>query len=665
MRWRASKLATAMAAAVALAQPAAAQPDGDAAPSDPVAATVGDYFEELERVGLVSVDTGSRAALRAELDEAESLLSGGNPMAAAIALYAIVESPRFTDFEDFVEYQNAEYDLGVALAASGAYDSSLNYLTRAVARGPGNLYFAPANRRAVDIALETRDYEGVLERLESVKLDDPLPPSIAGERAYLRAHHHYDRGQYTAAEGELVKIDRKSRLFSSALYMRGVIRARRGEYRAATDALCEIVSTPDSDKYTFVVDDRYFTVKDLARLGLGRVAHEQERYNDAYYHYFQIPEDSERLPEALFEAAWSMYQKRELATARDLVGEFLKNYEDSPLVPEAMLLAGYVELADCKFVKAQEYFDRLVTQVEPVVAEVDRTLKSANARRKLFDKALDRRRQQRAAGGKRVAAPAKTPAQRALAYLQIDPGFARLEEAVAGMVSATGDAPHARRTWSNLLRRVGGQKVTSVDEGKSYEQEELDDANALVADVRRLQDDLVRARAELRRGVRAKTLPADAAREERARLDQLERDIAALETKAVAAVAAVDATALEKADPQLRALMSRDIEGAAALERDTQAFVARLRTESERLSKASLERLHTDLRRAVDKARLGKIDAVIGQKRRLDIEVQDLAAGRYPPELHGRLWEQGLIGDDEQYWPYEGEYWADEYEGYR
>ncbi len=78
-----------------------------------------------------------------------------------------------------------------------------------------------------------------------------------------------------------------------------------------------------------------------------------------------------------------------------------------------------------------------------------------------------------------------------------------------------------------------------------------------------------------------------------------------------------------------------------------------------------MERLYRDTRRVLDKANLGKIDAVIGQKRALDIEVSDLAAGRFPAELHGRLWEQGLIGDDEEFWPFEGEYWKDEYEGFR
>ena len=56
---------------------------------------------------------------------------------------------------------------------------------------------------------------------------------------------------------------------------------------------------------------------------------------------------------------------------------------------------------------------------------------------------------------------------------------------------------------------------------------------------------------------------------------------------------------------------------------------------------------------------------MIGKKKRLEIEIANLAEGRYPTEMLGRLEVEGLIGDDEEYWPYEGEYWADEYENYR
>jgi hypothetical protein len=64
-------------------------------------------------------------------------------------------------------------------------------------------------------------------------------------------------------------------------------------------------------------------------------------------------------------------------------------------------------------------------------------------------------------------------------------------------------------------------------------------------------------------------------------------------------------------------------------------------------------------------ARMGRIDAVLGAKKKLEIEVRDMAAGKFPSELFGKLEIEGVVGDDEEFWPYEGEYWPDEYEGYR
>ena len=628
-------------------------------------ATIGDYYQELEQLGLVDVDTGSKQALIAELGAAEKLLQDGSPIEAAIALYAIVESPRFTDFEDFVEYQNAEYSLAVSLAASGAYDSALHYLVRSMQRGPSKLYFAPAHRRAVDIAIETREYDAVLAMLTGLKLDEPVPPGPAGEHAYLRARAAYDKGDYAAAEGELVKISRKSRLYSSSLYMRGVIRTRRGEHQDASDALCEIVDTPDNDRYTFVVDDRYFTIKDLARLGLGRIAHEVGDYDDAYYHYFQIPDDSDRLPEALFEAAWSMYQKRELATARDLVAEFQKVFPTSPLMPEARLLAGYIELADCGFTRSQKFYDDLVADLQPVVDEMNRIRADPDARSALFDRALLRWRAERAEPDKRLEIESRSATDRVLALLRLDPQFVRLHEAVAGLRNASGDAPHVVRAWRSLGRQLTSTKIQTIARDKSFEQEEADDHDQLVEDVRRLRDELSRARSELRRGVRAKTLAGDVALEEGRRLDALAMQIDDLEKRAASAARAADVVLESSAEPGLGPMVAGDLERSRALKTASTELIGRMQGQADRMAKQAIDRLYEQTRHVLDKAKLGKIDAVIGQKRKLDIEVQDLASGRYPAELHGRLWEAGLIGDDEEFWPFEGEFWADEYEGWR
>ncbi len=663
-------LLCALAAAPALAAPGGSAPAESPAttPADALADTaptssIADYYAALERAGLVDTKPGTLAQLRTDVAAGEKLLADGSNVDAAVTFYAVVEGPRYKALADTVEFQSAEYYLAVALATAGAYDSALDYLLRVMQRGPGKLYFTPAHRRAIDIALETRDYDSVLRRLGRLEVTGAVPAGALGEEAYLRARAAYQRAsdtgdeqEYDQAEHDLTSVSRKSRLYSSALYLRGVIRARRGEFRRAAEAMCEIVDTPDNNKFTFVVDDRYFTIKDLARLGLGRIAHETGEYDDAYYHYFQIPDDSDRLPEALFEAAWSMYQKRELATARDLVVEFLHQFPDSSLMFEGRLLAGYIELADCKFDASQRIYDRLVRDLKPVVAEIDRLRKDSDLRRQLFETAVARRRTAPEPGHK---AP-RSSRDQVLALLQVDPEFLRIQDALAGLRSAAGTAPHVVRAWRELAQASTKMAVVGTAARPADS-----DASALLEEVDRLHDSVDIQRAQLHRARRNNTIPPDEAITEEARLDQLDQDISALAARVEAVAARTDSDLAAASPTDLAPMVGADLARARQLRRSTDELLVRLTDAADQLAAASLDRLYRDTRRVYDKARLGKIDSVIGQKRQLDIQVQDLAAGRYPPELHGRLWEQGLIGDDEEYWPFQGEYWSDEYEGWR
>jgi hypothetical protein len=652
-----------LVASVAQAAPAAGKPAVDKA-TDPIAA----YYAELAAMKLVDVESGNLESLRKELGVAERLLLDGAFVNAAVALYAIVKSPRYAAFADFVEIQNAEYDLGVALARAGSYGASLDALEAVLRRGPAAPYWGPAHRRAVDVALETRDHGGVLARLEAIKLADPIPPSAAGERSYLRGRAAYDAGKLADAEGELVLISKQSRLYSSAVYLRGVIRARQGKLKDSAEAMCEVAATEDTDKFTFVVDQRYFTIKDLARLGLGRIAHEQGEYDDAYYHYFQVPDDSAYLPDALFEASWSMYQKRELATARDLVREFLTTFPSSPLWPEASLLAGYVELADCKFDDSQKWYDLLTAKLQPIVDEIDRARKDPELRKQLFASALGRFHEVKDTGEVAKATVKKapeTPMQEMLALLRLDPRFLRLTDAIAGMREQAITAPAAIREWQHLARQVAETRVARVSVQRTIEEEQLADANAVVEDLRRLSGQIRDQKSELARAQRAGTIAASDAGDESARLDKLLARTQTAERNAIAvAEKAADATTAQ-VSAQIRPMIQRDIADARRLDKAAHALYEKLEQAGDRLAQQAVDRLYADTRRVLDKAKLGKVDAIIGQKRKLDIEVQDLAAGRFPEELIGKLWNASMIGDDEEYWPWQGEYWADEYEGWR
>lgn len=629
------------------------------------------YFEALAQMKLVDVDSGNITTLRRELQVGENLLHDGAFTAAAVALFGIVKSPRYAAFTEFVEFQNAEYDLAVALARAGAYGAALDAIDQIQRRGPGAAYWGPAHRRAVDIALETRDHAGVLARLEQATAgaSDPIPPAAAGERAYLRARVAYDQGKFADAEGELVQITKKSRMYTSALYLRGVIRARRGELKGSAEALCEIAATPDTDRYAFVVDDRYFTLKDLARLGLGRLAHEQGDYDDAYYHYFQIPDDSSYLPDALFEASWSMYQKRELATSRDLVKELLQTFPTSPTWPEASLLAGYVELADCKFDDSQAWYDKLVARLQPIVDEMDKIKRDPQLRRTLFARAITRYRglkYEDPATAKVKASQAPTTVDdEVLALLRLDPKFLRLDDAVTGMHELAANAPAVARVWQNLGAQVSEKHVAAVSTARTLEEEQLADASAVVEDLRRLVADVARQRQELAAARAAGTLDAADATAEDQRLDALAQKTRATLERAVAAADHAASAVGAASHATIRPLLVADLADARRLDRQAHALEQQLAAAGDKLAEQAMQRLYDDTRRVLDKAKLGKIDAIIGQKRKLDIEVQDLAAGRFPEELIGKLWNASMIGDDEEYWPWQGEYWSDEYEGWR
>jgi TolA-binding protein len=635
----------------------------DRAPSDPIAK----YFTELEAMKLVDVESGNLDSLRRELGVAEQLLRDGAFVNAAVALYLIVKSPRYAAFTDFVELQNAEYDLGVALARAGSYGAALDALDVVLKRGPAAPYWAPAHRRAVDVALETRDHAGVLARIEVIKTADPIPPSAAGERSYLRGRAAYDGGKLADAEGELVLVSKQSRLYSSAVYLRGVIRARQNKYRDSAEAMCEVAATEDADKLTFVIDERYFTIKDLARLGLGRIAHEQSEYDDAYYHYFQVPDDSAYLPDALFEASWSMYQKRELPTARDLVAEFLNTFPSSPLWPEASLLAGYVELADCKFDASQTWYDTLTAKLQPIVNELDQVRKDPELRKQLFATAVTRFRETKDGGDvvKSAKAAPSTTMDQLVALLRLDPKFLRLSDAVTGMREQANTAPTIVREWQRLAREVSEKKVGAVATARTTEQEQLADANALVEDLRRLVTQIRDQRSELARARRDGVINRNDAADEDARLGKLLEQARTAADQAVAAADRASDAITTQTSPGIRPLIQADIADARRLDKASHALFDRLEQAGDKLAQAAVEKLYIDTRRVLDKAKLGKVDAIIGQKRKLDIAVQDLAAGRFPEELIGRMWNASMIGDDEEFWPWQGEFWADEYEGWR
>lgn len=629
-------------AAAAPAKPAAQKPEAEL------------YQAELEARGLVDKTRATPKLLKREVELADEELFSGNPGLAAARLWAVVEGPRWSDLSETEDFQDAEYRLGLALAKGGGAATARRYFARVLGRGREAPSYEAALRGYIDVCIEARVMKTCIAELDRLGAEDQHE-----EIAYLRGRAAFEGLTGDDAEAELSKVTPKSRFYSAALYLRGVMRVKKGDLKNANDPFCAVADVKDGDSLRFYIDGRYYALRDLARLALGRVAHEEGRFDDAFYHYFLIPQDSPRLEEALFEAAWSSLQRKDFDLGARLANELLKSFPDSPRVAEARLLLATLEVKSCRFDAADQRFADFLKDAEPLARAIEQALSDGERRRDLAQRILSREERRQVEIARRTTqvpdkavadAPPPEPPQslddKLAALLTVDPRFFRLSALAKGLRAEAADAERVADAWRELLKKVSG---TAVQGGGVDAAALADKAAALGQRLARLAQ---RAAAELKLVSQA--------------LDDIARrkgDLAAALTRRLQAEANEDASpaGAKGLGPLLRA----DLAHAEKLRTQAAGLAARFDAASGDLIRDALNDLKAKMDDLVRRARLGRIDAVVGAKRKLEREIEDLAAGRFPAELFGRLHIEGLIADDEEYWPPEKEIWLDEYENYK
>jgi len=633
----------------ARAQDAAAASHGDSV-------TLADYMNALAARRLLAAETGSVERMRELARRAETAYFAHHWDDASLLLFEVVESPRFADFADLDEFRGATYMLAGALTEMGALRSASRYLEHLLAGGPEGPYYGPAVRRFVDVALRSGDVATAATTLAGLIPEGTNLPDAQNELRYLRGRAAYDANDLAAADTAFAQVTRRGRFYANAHYLRGVIATRRGDLPAAEGQFCSIATTADTDHYTFYVDDRYFAIKDLAWLALGRVAHEGRRPDDAFYYYFQVPNDSARVASALFEASWSMYEGDDPDTALDLLDQLSSRFPNSPYVDEAGLLRAYVHLDRCEFELASELFTRYQTRFGPMLEEIDRVLASPARQARLEDDLLTAER--RAAAGT-AGAQAQGLDDLLLALLTVDPRFYRLHTRIRTLDAEAGRAGRLATELGAVRARLHGDDSPRAAVARDeYEGEtaqvahDLESARALLAGLTQQLD-------TMRDG--------GATEEHLADLEQGVQQVAARLGRLEHAFARARAASPE---PETEAVAADGVEGLIArdqrLARRLPTRVAHLRAglvdAASQAAVHSLRELRERIAGGLRRSRIGKIDAVMGSKRRIEIQIESLAAGRFPPELQDPLRVQGLLRDDEEYWPFEGEYWSDEFE---
>ena len=587
--------------------------------------------------------------VRARAAEGEELVTAGRVDEAVARMTELVESPRFAPFAENEDGRAAIYVLGDALATAGAYEPARAYLRRLLLmKGAWDQAYAAYARRAVkrlvEIALESDVYDPILEDLKGVPAN--APEETKGDLLYLTGRSKEAAGDHEGAIAAYGQVPQKSRYWAQATYLSGLIHTEKQRYKEGEDQFCKVADPKRAAQTTPVFgDSKFFAVRDLARLGLGRIAHEQYRFDDSRYYYYLVPRDSERLPEALYESATSRYEKKDYEGARELLDELKALQVHHPYEDETWILDSYVDLAQCKFPDADKKLIKFLRIYEPVRDAARKVAADDRAVRVLADAV----RTGADAGNVDIAGSKNPEALRAIAALvRLDPAYRSVARKIAIL-------DHQSSGLRLTLTQVGDlQRALATAGGVRPALELAPTDEERIADTKAAID-----------GVRGAISDLEAMKVGEASTEPLKKELDSLESRAKQAQAAPpnvgDTTSGGTKD--LPDLLRADAALAGALHPRIEQTRKELDEAEVLLARDALHRVDLRLSRLLRRARLGRIESVLGRKRALEVEIEAINNGILPADAIDSIDAARFLKDNEEYWPFEGDDWPDEFVG--
>ena len=630
--------ATAPATAASPARPPDAAPPAAAS----AGASLGEYHAALAQKRLDPSGPMGTEQLGHIIEAAEAHLSLGRRDEAIAVLSAVIESPRFAPLAELDEGRAAVFLLGDALGRAGAYALAKDYLVRLLRSPKQDGWQRRAVSRLVDFGLESGDptaFAAVLAGLPSAGA------AWAGDVAYLRGVAEERVNEPVRALAAYAQVPQDSRYWAQATYRAGLLEVDRGRLAAGEQLFCRIADPQQTPKVAplFGGND-FFEIRDLSRLALGRVAHEQYRFDDARYYYHLVPGDSDRLPEALYESATARYEAKDYAGAHALIAELESLRRHHAYEDEALILDAYVDLARCEFPRADARLAEFLRRYEPVLSAVRQLRGDGRALRALLGA------EEPALAGELGGSREVTEMIRS--SIRVDSDYGTVTRQISDLDRELGGLAAARTEISDLSAalRGGGVVARAAAPLADSQSDRLARLDEQAAAVRRL----------LRDTAAGGRLPQNEIAAIRRELGAVEAEAAGLRERDTAAAPVPGAAGNGQSLPEL---LGRDAALVGELEQALRAQRDRLATHQEALAGDALARLDHRLSRLVRRARAGRIETVLGRKRALELEVEALSQGFLPQGAVDSLDAARYLSDDEEYWPFDGEDWEDEYIG--
>ncbi len=555
------------------------------------------------------------------LQKAEMVYMDGGVNSTANLLGGMLSDPSYSHLQSSPLWDNARYLLASSLASRGALGKARKILTDLISKIPASDFAGPALRKLVDLTLASRQFKQTLISIEHTRM-----PTIRNQRdeiLYMKAKALYKLGFTQKALEAFRRVSNSSRLFAAAVFMQGILSIESGRPEQAEDIFCKLTHGGTEHKTPFFLSDNASRVVQNAWLALARLRHDRGRFDQAIDTYTSIPLDSPLYTVAQYESAWSRFRLGDFSGARTTLENILESHSNFPQRPMAQILLGYSLLGQCNFEKAKAIFEDLGRHLDSIYSALTDSTQPATA---IPIEALSWIKSKKLESN---SIALEVEIQESVSWVRWL-GWELNRAWSSDSFSAKVQGPEFKTEYKlrHDIERAKGmlQRLAQIRielSSRANNSKDLKDLRIMQAQVSAA---LMRASSALDRLVAGNnskphvspTLPISYLNEEKKNLDSLKSRL------------------LEQFD-KARQMESR---ARSKLVKKSQSTCAKL----------------------VRMTMLGKIDAVTGQKQALETEVQNLALGRYPLSLLRDLAKAGLLDEESEYWPFDGESWPDEYE---
>jgi len=430
--------------------------------------------------------------------DAELLFNLKNYREAATLLLDVVDT-----YPDSHAYDDALLLLGECLFQDKDLNSARRYFRQAIQKRSGSKQEQTALERLIEIALHTGDLDEVddyLARLQNVPAASlqPSVPYVRGKAAYFRNHLDDALAAFQA-------LPSSSPYYLRARYFYATIWVKKGDLAAGLIAFDTVVHSPaqsDTDK----------EIQDLARLAVGRLYYQRGDFEKARDAYAGIPRESKYFVDAMNELAWTSIKAKDYKAAYRALDLMLLQNPDSPQAPELRLLMGNLHIRVANFALANDAFLQALEQFEPIHLQLKDTQKKAEADPKFLESLIGK-------GLEKFDIAVLVPAK-AVKWVKAEPEVARVLALTEDVSDLQRGLQESRETLSRLELAVTGQLQVGIFP-------DLAQARTSSSEV---LNQLVSMRERFVGKMRA-LISDKLTAEEKARLDQVGKERAALETE--------------------------------------------------------------------------------------------------------------------------------------